>query len=134
MPDNSDVLDPDDWRKSVIGTDPALRKAALVDMRSAATTEADPVGYRDCGRPMTTEERIDAEYAALTDDERKASGEVVETADVFALVAAYDHEVGSPTAPEFETYDEARDAGIVLLTVNENVVSFRIDKRTTRKA
>lgn len=70
----------------------------------------------------------------VTAEELAESGEVVETADVFALVAAYDHAVGSPTAPEFETYDEARDAGIVLLTVNANVVSFRIDKRTTRKA
>lgn len=58
----------------------------------------------------------------------------VSTADVFAVVAAYSHAVSNPTAPEFATYDEAREAGIALLTVNESVVSFRIDKRTTRKA
>lgn len=69
----------------------------------------------------------------VTAEELTESGEVVETSDVFAVVAAYDHEVGNPTAPEFETYDEAREAGIVLLTINANVVSFRIDKRTTRK-
>lgn len=58
----------------------------------------------------------------------------VSTVDVFAVVAVYDHEVGRQTATEYATYDDARSAGILLLSVNPNVISFRIDKRTTRKA
>lgn len=105
-----------DWR-DVIGTDsrsPKLDPDTTLD-DPPFVTDPNDFSYDDPAAPWN-------QKAAL------------EVADVFAVVAAYDHAVGSPTAPEYDTYDEARDAGIVLLTVNENVVSFRIDKRTTRKA
>lgn len=54
----------------------------------------------------------------------------VSVVDVFAVVAAYDHEVGNQTAPEFDTYEHAQDAGIALLLTNANVLHFRIEKRT----
>lgn len=54
--------------------------------------------------------------------------------DVFAVVAAYDHVVENATATEYPSYDEARAAGIEMLAVNANVVNFKIDKRTVRKA
>lgn len=54
--------------------------------------------------------------------------------DVFAVVATYDHVVETATAPEYPSYDEARAAGIEMLAVNANVVHFKIDKRTVRKA